>query len=388
MKAGKAGTLRVVALTILLTPLILSAMCLAGPDEVVIKDLKRTMTLDPSSTRVLDDVHLTNYGADDVAYALISLPASAGTIKVYDTISFLNFDVVNETSSSKLIRVHLRFPLNTGVNTSFSLAYEVPSSFFLAEDDVVRIPLSSVLNQYPYTISSLNLIVITPEGTSSVTNTNPPPNNVEEGWRYRLTYKFNNLSAFSQDVLEFKVSFSPIALIPKPVLIAAATVSVLAVLFVARRTRRHARAETEVRKPALRLSDLATQIDTWIALQLELIKTADEYRAGKISKKEYNSRVESLKSDTRSLEAKIEDQLSKLSKGLKNWSQTFISIAKMLDELAADINRAEEAGKQYLSKQIPRSRYERIKSQAYSKASQVKSKISKKIGEIEDSLEK
>ena len=360
----------------------------ASPQEefsLVVKSLQRKLVINPDVTCIEDQVYFKNVGSNSVATILIKLPKQSSDIKIYDTISFLNFDVTGEEDDKLVLNVHPRFELEYNMSTSFTVYYTIPSSLYLTPSGSFTLHLNTILEQYPYKVESLVLTIYTPETTTSVSNLSPQPNSFTEGWRYKLVYVFNSPQS-SDSVVKFDVSYTFYAVIPKYAILALAIIVLVSVFIVLRKVKRQVRKKIEFKKPTIEVSDLTALIDKWFSIQAEVVKTEEEYRSGKISKKEYSSRIETLKKDIKDLTSLIENKTSKLSKELKQHAKELSDIAKTIKDTASEFSKLEEACRQYAVRQITRSQYEKMKAQTFNKASQVKSKLHRKISEIEESI--
>ena len=354
---------------------------------LIVKSLQRKIVLNPGFTDIEDYVIFTNVGSEAVDAILVKLPKHVADIKVYDTISFLDFEIIGEEDGKTLLNIYPRFSLKQNTSTSFTIAYRLSSSYLKPEGSVLIPIADDIKSQYPYQVKSIKLIIYTPETTTSISELNPQPFMVEKGWRYRLVYVFEQLP--TSKTISFKVSYTVYATIPKPVILASAIAIGLASFLAYKKARKRIEKKILVKKPlalAAKVSELAKLVDKWFSLQAEIVKTEEEYRLGKISKREYTSRSEVLKKDLEDVHSNIEDKVSKLSKEIKTHAEVLQEVISALKDLKSDYSKLEEASRQYAIRQITRAQYEKIKAQVFSKSSQLKTKLHKKLSEIEESL--
>ncbi len=136
-----------------------------GSYELVeISSLDHRIRVGQNRLTVTDSLQLVNLDTSPISKVTFSLPEGASLVKVYDSISYMQY-----TLNGSELTVNLRTRLLPTEKTSLTLVYDLPSSGRIGSQGVKAVLRGDYLPDWcKYLVRSLSLVVELPSGSSEV----------------------------------------------------------------------------------------------------------------------------------------------------------------------------------------------------------------------------
>jgi len=349
--------------------------------QIKVLSVSKIVKFDPLAGLYVEE----GYQISTDPYAAVSdlppvlLPVGAYDVGARDLIGELKdtgiVPVANTTRS--YAKVTRRIRLDMGANYTFFVTYGLPlSNYTTRKGDIVTITIP-VASNYTDFAESYNLSVQLPIGAKLISielMNSKLTDVVQQGDTYSVQEKY-----LTEDVIEKNLiitfSYSPLwaGYTPSMVLFTSGLV-ILGVYYV--HTKKGGPLGEEVLEPGVALaSELAHTIRKRLAIESQIEELELRYFEGQISRREFRSIHQTLRSDLDKRNAEV----TNLSKRLREVSPQYANRIKTLEglqiELRARHASLREIGFNYHNKKIPRSTYEELSSRYSGEISDVVSKI-------------
>jgi len=173
-----------------------------GSFELIeINALERILSVSSNGLAVTESVQLTNVNLDRINNVTIKMPPGASSLKVYDSIGYMDYLLNGDR-----LNIQLRSRLLPTEKSSFTISYEVPYSIAFQSNGGKVILNQTLLPEWcNFLVRNFNLVVSLPQGSTQVDCLGIEMVNGNNEFEFRASA--SNITPYSNR--SFVISFTP-----------------------------------------------------------------------------------------------------------------------------------------------------------------------------------